>query len=84
MTHILGLSNQKKAVRKRGSLLSEFMGSKPIVKPDVGATRNKKAGERKLLIDIKTRAARIQSYKITLGTHGRGGNGSAPRGCEFG
>lgn len=84
MTHILGLSNQKKAVKKRESLLSEFMGSKPIVKPDVGANLNKKASKGKLLIDIKTRAGRIQGYKITLGTHGRGGNGSTPRGCEFG
>lgn len=58
--------------KQRESLLSEFMGHKPIVKPDAGANRNKKAGKRKLFIGIKTRAGRIQSNKTALKTHGQG------------
>lgn len=44
-------------------LLSEFMGCKPIAKPDAGAYPNREAGERKRLIGKETRAGPIGRKK---------------------
>lgn len=57
--------------KQKDSLLAEFMGHKPIVKPDSGAFLHRKAVERKCLIGIETGAELIRSYKTALKTHGR-------------
>lgn len=62
--------------RQRESLLSDFMGHKPIAKPDDAAYPKRKAGERKRLIGTETRAGLIQSNKTALNSHGQGLKGS--------
>lgn len=56
-----------------------------MVKPDTGAYLNKKAGKRKLLIGIETRAGLIRSNKAALRTHGRGAEGrhTEEEGCRL-
>lgn len=68
---------------QRESLLSEFMGRKPMVKPEAGAYPKREAGKRKLIIGIETRAGLIRSNKTALKTHGQGLRG-AHRGPEAG
>lgn len=57
---------------RKESLLSEFMGLKPMVKPDGRANPNTEAGERKCLIGTETRVGLIQSNKTALCSHGPG------------
>lgn len=61
--------------RQRESLLSDFMGHKPIARPDDAAYPQRKAGERKRLIGTETRAGRIQSNKTAPNSHGQGAEG---------
>lgn len=68
--------------RQRESLLSEFMGHKPIVKPDGGAYPNREAGERKRLIGKETRAGLIRSNKNCTENTWSGPRGSAPSAGE--
>lgn len=68
--------------RQKQSLFSQFMGHKPIVKPDAELYPNRKAGEkRKCLIGTETRAGLIRSNETALSSHGLG-SGEAPLNAE--
>lgn len=69
MTHISGPAQSNK---QGDSLLSQFMGHKPIVKPDPEAYPNREAGERKCLIGRETRAELVHGNKTALSSDGLG------------